>query len=149
MQKLHYSIRIKAPKEKVWGTLIGDTTYPEWTSPFMADSSFKGSWEQGSKIRFVAPDKNGKMGGMLSTVAENRPYEFISIKHLGVIENDIEDTTSEEAKKWAGGLEEYAFREANGITELLVDMDSDESNKAMFDESWPKSLQKLKELAEK
>lgn len=128
--------------------MINDQTYRQWTSVFMSGSHFIGAWKKGSKIIFVAPDKNGKMGGMVSAIAENRPYEFISIKHLGIVENDVEDTSSQDAKKWAGGLEEYTFRDANGITELIVDMDSDESNKAMFDESWPKALRKLKELSE-
>lgn len=149
MERLHYSIRINAPKEKVWDTLIGETTYRQWTNAFHEGSHYVGNWEQGSKILFIGPGNEGeKEGGMVSMIAENRPYEFISIRHIGIVENGIEDTASDEAKKWAGGLENYTFREANGITELVIDMDSDAENAEMFNRAWPAALQKLKELAE-
>ncbi|MDQ5893468.1 MAG: hypothetical protein QG640_480, partial [Patescibacteria group bacterium] len=31
MQKIHFSIQINAPKEKVWDTMLGEATYREWT----------------------------------------------------------------------------------------------------------------------
>jgi hypothetical protein len=51
-------------------------------------------------------------------------------------------------KKWAPAFENYTFREKNGATEVLVDMDIDEAHKTMFEDMWPKALEKLKELAE-
>lgn len=53
MKKLHFSIQIKAPKEKVWQTMLDDPTYRQWTRVFMPGSYFEGAWEEGSKIRFV------------------------------------------------------------------------------------------------
>jgi uncharacterized protein YndB with AHSA1/START domain len=149
MQKLHFSIAINAPKKKVWDTMLSDQTYPEWTSAFSKGSYFEGSWDKGSKISFVAPDENGKLSGMVSQIEENRPYNFLSIKHLGVVEDRVEDTTSEAAKGWTGALENYTFEESNGGTELLVDMDSDEEYVSMFERLWPQALQKLKELSER
>jgi hypothetical protein len=32
---------------------------------------------------------------------------------------------------------------------VLVDMDTEEENKKMFEDMWPKALQRLKEIAEK
>lgn len=149
MEKLHFSIDIKAPKEKVWNTMLGKDTYKQWTDAFMEGSHYEGDWNKGSKIRFLAPDENGKMQGMVSQIKENKQYEFISIEHLGLIQNGKEDTSSDEVKKWAGALENYSFIEKNGSTEVGVDVDTDEEYTEMFEGMWPKALQKLKKLAEK
>lgn len=149
MQKLHFSITINAPKEKVWNTMLEDKSYREWTSAFNPGSFFQGDWSKGSKMLFLGPDpETGEEGGMVSRIAENKPYEFISIEHLGIIKNGIEDTTSEEAKKWTPAFENYTFEDVNGTTRLLIDTDSEESYAEMFNEMWPEALQKLKTLAE-
>jgi Activator of Hsp90 ATPase homolog 1-like protein len=149
MKRINFSITINATPEKVWHTMLDDQPYREWTKAFNEGSYYKGSWEQGSKILFLGPDpKTGKEGGMVSRIAENRPYEFISIEHLGLVSEGIEDTTSEEARKWAPAYENYTFKEKDGTTELLVEMDSEESMVEEFSNMWPAALQKLKEMAE-
>ena len=147
MKKLLSSIVINAPKEKVWDTMLGDATYREWTRVFQEGSYFKGSWEEGSKILFIGPSDEGDMG-MVSRIKENRPYEFVSIEHLGIIKDGVEDTESEEARKWAPAYENYTFREVEGGTEVLVELDILEEHEEMFAEMWPKALQELKRLAE-
>ena len=129
--------------------MLEDSTYRQWTDVFMPGSHVSGSWDKGSKILFLAPNEKGEQEGMVSRIAENKPYEFISIEHLGIVQNGKEDTTSEAARKWAPAYENYTFKEKEGVTELLVDMDSDDENVDMFEQTWPKALQKLKELAEK
>jgi L-rhamnose mutarotase len=155
MEKLTYSIVINAPKEIVWNTMLNDDTYRKWTDAFMPGSHYVGDWNKGSKILFLAPNEKGKMSGMVSRIKENRKYKFLSIEHLGVVEDGREDTTSEAVKSWAGGEENYTFREITseregqiGTTEVLVELDSVEEFKDMFESIWPKALQKLKELAE-
>jgi hypothetical protein len=149
MDKLHFSIVIKAPKEKVWDTMLDDATYRLWTTSFSEGSYYKGDWSKGSKIIFLGPNpETGKEGGMVSRIAENKPYEFISIEHLGMINDGVEDTTSEEVKKWTPAFENYTFKEVNGKTTVLVDMDINEEYKEMFEGMWPNALQKLKELCE-
>jgi hypothetical protein len=86
---------------------------------------------------------------MVSRIKENRLHEYISIEHIGMVENGKEDTTSDAVEKWAGALENYAFKELDGKTELMIDTDSNEEYTEMFNDMWPKALQKLKELAEK
>lgn len=149
MQKLNFKIEIDAPKEKVWNTMLDDKTYREWTDVFSPGSHYVGSWEKGSKILFLGPNENGILGGMVSRIKENKKHEYISIEHLGVVQGGIEDTTSDEVKQWAGSLENYTFKDLNGRTELLVDMDINDDYKEMFEGMWPKALQKLKMLAEK
>ena len=86
---------------------------------------------------------------MVSRVAENKPHEFISIEHLGIVQNGVEDTTSEAARKWAPAFENYTFNNKDGATEVLVDIDIEDEHVQIFNEMWPEALRKLKELAEK
>jgi uncharacterized protein YndB with AHSA1/START domain len=150
MQKLHFSIYIEAPREKVWNTMLNDATYREWTKPFQEGSYFKGDWSEGSKMLFLGPSPvDGQEGGMVSKVKENRLHEFISIEHQGIMVNGIEDTESEEARKWTPAYENYTFLDKDGGTELLIEMDTDEKLKDDFERMWPQALEKLKKLAEK
>jgi uncharacterized protein YndB with AHSA1/START domain len=150
MRKLHFSIKINAPAEKVWNTMLGEETYKDWTSVFNAGgSTVRGNWEKGSKMLFIGPDpETGIEGGMVSRIAENIPHEFMSIEHIGIWNNGVEDTTSEEAKKWAPAFENYRFIEENGVTEVQVELDMLDEYVEMFEEMWPKSLERLKEIAE-
>ncbi|MBE0539057.1 MAG: SRPBCC domain-containing protein [Ignavibacterium sp.] len=149
MQKLRFSIEINAPKEKVWDTMLEDKTYRIWTDTFSSGSHYVGAWDKGSKILFLGPNEKGIMGGMVSRIKENRKHEYISIEHLGIVHDGVEDTTSDAVKPWAGSLENYTFKNLNGKTELLVDIDINDEYKDMFNDMWPKALQKLKELSEK
>lgn len=144
MEKLTFKTSIDAPQEKVWSILWGNTTYPAWTSVFSEGSKAETDWKKGSKVLFL----NGSNDGMVSVIAENKAPDFMSIKHLGTVKDGVEDTESEETKTWAGALENYTLKTVNGKTELSVDMDITEEYKGYFLETWPKALEKLKELAE-
>jgi uncharacterized protein YndB with AHSA1/START domain len=149
MEKITFSAVIKAPREKVWDTMLTDATYRIWTEPFHPGSYFKGEWKKGTKMLFLGPGENGGEGGMSSIIEEaNRP-EFVSIRHVGMISNGVEDTTSDEVKKWTPAHENYTFKEVPQGTELTVEMDSNPEYKEMFTTTWPKAMAKLKELAEK
>ena len=150
-EKLHFEIVIKAPASKVWHVMLDPETYKEWTAPFGQNSYFEGSWEKGSKIRFLGESGDG---GMTSEIAENIPHKFLSIKHLGIIKNGVDDTTSEEAKKWSPGFENYTFTDMGAETKLEIDLKMVDTSKSeamveMFGDMWPKALQKLKEICEK
>jgi hypothetical protein len=148
METLHFSITINAPRKKVWDTMLSENTYREWTSAFMPGSFYRGSWDKGSKILFLGPDESGTTSGMVSRIKDSLKHEFVSIEHLGFVEDGKEDTTSEAVKSWAGALENYTFKENKGQTEVLVDLDTSEEFKDMFLETWPKALEILKNLAE-
>jgi hypothetical protein len=145
MEREQFKITIDATREQVWKVLWDDNTYRKWTSAFSETSYAKTDWKEGSKVLFL----DGNNDGMVSTIAVNRPNEFMSIKHLGEVRNGVEDVESEAVKKWAGALENYTLKTVGGKTELTIDMDIDESHKDMFAGMWPKALQKVKELAEK
>jgi hypothetical protein len=150
MPKRYYSIEINAPKEKVWQAMLDDKPYREWTSAFNPGSYYKGDWSKGSKMLFLGPDPTtGEEGGMVSRIAENKQYEYISIEHRGIVHRGVEDTTSDEAKKWAPAFENYTLKDKGSKTEVLVDMDVDEKEAATFDRMWPEALKRLKEIAER
>lgn len=149
-QKIHFAVTIDAPKERVWDTMLEDSTFREWTMPFNPNgpSWYEGEWKQGSRMRFLGAGDNGQLEGMVSRIKEVRPYEFVSIEHLGVVHDGKDDLTSDTAKQFAPALENYTFVDKNGATEVRVDMDTAEEHRQMFEASWPNALQKLKQLAE-
>ena len=148
MQILQFSILINADKQKVWNTMLQDKTYREWTKEFYDGSYYEGGWEKGNEIRFLARDERGNLQGMFSRIKENIPFEFISIEHLGLINNGIVDTSSEEIKKWAPSFENYTFSNISGQTGLKIEMQVVPEFKSMFEELWPKALKALKSLCE-
>jgi hypothetical protein len=140
MQNLHFSVDIKAPKEMVWEIMLADATYREWTTPFHEGSYFEGSWDEGSAIRFLASD-GGKLSGMTSRIAKNIPYEYISIEHLGVVVDGVDDTTSESVQEWVGTHENYRFQEKDGVTTVEIELESvgmSDEFAEMFEGMWPK-----------
>ena len=146
MEKINFSTSINAPKEKVWKALWEDSNYRNWTSVFAEGSYAKtDNWKEGSKVLFL----DGKGSGMVSMVAINKPNEFMSFKHLGIVKDGIEDVASKEVKEWAGAVESYTLNGRNGKTELTVEMDITDEFKDYFTNTWPKALEKVKELSEK
>lgn len=151
MKKLKYSIKIQAPPEKVYKTMLGlnsKKTYEEWTSVFDPSSTYEGKWEKGSNITFSAIDKEGKRAGMLARVAENNPNSYVSLQHYGVLENDEEITTGPKVEGWAGALENYRFEPIENGTLLTVEVDTVEQYIDHFNDAWPRGLEKLKKSCE-
>ena len=129
--------------------MLNQDTYRKWTEVFSPGSYYEGTWEEGSKILFLGPNEDGKgTSGMVSRIKENRLHEYISIEHLGIVSDGLEDTTSEVAKKWAPAFENYTFKEDDGVTTLSIDMDIEEEHKNSFEVIWPKALVILKALSE-
>ncbi len=152
MKKLHYSIIINAPREKVYETMLADASYREWTSAFgMGDGHYEGDWSEGSIMRFIGSDPTNpeNQSGMICRVAKNTPNEFVSLESIGQIQNGVDDTTSDQVKGWLGALEEYTFTDVDGGTELRIDQDTDDAFVEEFSKMWPKGLAKLKEICER
>jgi uncharacterized protein YndB with AHSA1/START domain len=145
---LRFEATINAPVEKVYTTMLAEKTYREWTAEFNPTSRYRGSWDKGSKILFIGIDKDGIEGGMVSRIKENIPNKFLSIEHLGLLQGDKEITAGKEVEGWAGALENYTFIAVNGGTRLVIEMDANIDFKSYFEETWPKALNKLKEICE-
>ena len=145
MNRFHYSITISAPRATVWSVLFDDETYRQWTSVFAQGSHFEGAWNESSKIRFLTPEKDG----MVAVIAENRRHEYLSIKHLGHVVKGVDDTESDEVKKWTPAYENYTLTEVDEGTELSVDIDIPSTYQSQFEGVWHKALKAVKELSEK
>ena len=139
MNTVEFSIKIDAPKEKVWESLWSDEGYRKWTAPFAEGSYAESDWQEGSKIRFLSPDG----GGMYGIIQRKIPFEQMSFQHHGEIKEGVE-----EGKEWAGAMEQYYLTETNGTTELKVTMDVTEEFQSYFNETLPKALAVLKEISE-
>lgn len=144
MKKIHFNIKIEAPKERVWNTLWEDNTYKKWASVFSEGSHAVTDWQEGSKVLFLSKDGDG----MYSTITKKIPNKYMEFKHLGVVKNKKEEPLDDETKKWSGALENYTLKEAKGLTELTVDMDVAEDYENYFKETLPKALNKVKVIAE-
>src|SRR6478752_649469 len=146
MQKLQFKKEVNASALEVYETMLGlkdKATYEYWTATFNPTSTYEGSWNKGSKILFVGVDENGQKGGMVSEIAENKPANFVSIRHYGFLDGDKEVTTGEQVEKWTGGHENYSFQENNGITTVTVDMDTIDEYLDYIKTTYPKALDKL------
>lgn len=143
MKRKTFEIEIKATREQVWKVLWNDTSYRKWAASFMDGSYAKTDWQKGSKVLFLGPDQNG----MVSKIETNKPFELMSIQHLGVVKNGIEDTKSSEAREWAG-IENYILKNTEEGISLKVETDIPEKYLKSFEKAWGKALNKIKLLAE-
>lgn len=144
MNKLEYTIEINAPKEKVWYALWDKTNYSQWTTAFCEGSKYKGTLVKGSKMYFLDPNNNG----MVSRIHENIPFLKMEFMHLSEIHNGIEAPIDDQIKKWTGCIEAYKLIEKDNITHLIVRVDSLGEFTSFFENSFPKALQLVKNIAE-
>ena len=149
MKKLNLEIHINASQEKVWDTITDDKKYREWTSVFQPTSYFEGGWNTGDKINFVGVDEKGEKGGMVSEIAESRKPKYISIRHLGYMQNGVEDTTSDAVKKGAPTYEIYTIEKDGEGSKFILMQDIEDQYEEMFGEMWPKAIEKIKEISER
>lgn len=152
MKKIKFNVSIHAPANKVYDAMLGisdKSTYEQWTALFNPTSTFEGSWNKGSKMLFIGTDEKGEKGGVVSEIFDNVPYQFVSIRHYGLVKADVEITEGPEVEKWANGYENYTFVENNGTTKVTVDLDTTEDFLNYLNEAYPKALDKLKEICEK
>jgi hypothetical protein len=151
MKKLQYDIKINAPVSKVYDVMLGisnKVTYEQWTASFNPTSTYEGSWNKGDKIHFIGVDENGEKGGMVSEIAENITNRFVSIRHYGLLKDDVEITEGSEVEKWACGFENYSFEEINGGSALNVELDTPDDFEDFMNQTYPLALARLKEICE-
>lgn len=147
MEKLTFTTTIAAPAEQVWRAMLDDATYREWTSAFAEGSYAITDWSEGSKAIFLAPPGDE---GMVARIAVHRPNEFLSLEHLGMMKNGVEDLESAVSQGWAGAHENYTLKPAgNGQVELTIEIDVQPSYRDYFEKTWPQALASLKSIAER
>ncbi|WP_026734281.1 SRPBCC family protein [Fischerella sp. PCC 9605] len=139
--KLHFSIDINAPRERVWKVLWEDATFRDWASVFTEGSYIESDWKEDGRFEFF--DSSGS-GGSYGIIEKLVPNEFISFKHLGEIREGKEYPFDDGDR-----LENYTLKEKDGITTLTLDHDIPKEYKSMFEDVTPKAFERIKELAEK
>lgn len=145
MTREEFIININAPRNRVWKTLWNDDTYREWTSVFSPGSQAETDWQKGSKVLFT----DGKGSGMVAEIADKKPDEYMAFRHLGEIKDGKEDLEAAKENGWHGAMEIYKLEHNdNDHTELTVQLDMMEEYRDMFMKTFPKALQRVKELAE-
>jgi hypothetical protein len=145
--KLHFEIDIQASPEHVYERLTDDLYYRMWAAEFYPGSYYEGSWDKNASIQFLGVGKEGKLQGIFSRIEENIRNRFISIEHLGVIV-DGEKVSNPDASSWMGAHENYTMEKAGDFTRLSIDIDNIEEMGEYMQETWPKALNRLKEICE-
>jgi len=144
MKKLQFSIDIRASRQTVWETMLAHDSYRVWTAEFSEGSYYEGAMETGARVRFLVPSGHG----MVSEVAECRPPEVLSLKHLGYVKDGVEDTESEMVRSWAPAFENYTLSYAGLSTHLQIDIDVTPEFEEYMTKAWPKALARLKQMCE-
>lgn len=140
MKKLEFSIEIQASKEKVWEAMWKDEHYRNWTSVFMEGSYAESDWQEGSRIRFLTPDQNGMYGIIENLV----PYEKMYFRHLG----EVKEGAEQDPTYGDDAIERYDLVEADGKITVTATMNAPEEYLGYFANTFPKALEKVKEIAE-
>ena len=96
--------------------------------------------------RTVFLDASG--AGMVSTISQLEKFKLVFFKHLGLIQEGVEDLDSDEVKKWKGALEKYFLDDLNGKTKLRVELETTKDYLEMMDTAFKKGFEQVKQLAE-
>ena len=144
MEMVRVSADVRAPARVVWDTMLARDTYEQWTGAFHEGSTYEGSWDEGAEIRFVGPGEDGHAGGLIGTVVESRRDEFVSIRYDGEIDRGVVSRES----PIVGLHESYAFREADGVTTVDVELEVPDEWAPSMREMWGEAVIALKRLAE-
>jgi uncharacterized protein YndB with AHSA1/START domain len=141
MNELHFTIKINAPKEKVWKVLWEDRTLRLWAGIVDQGTYMLGELEEGKTVQF-----NSEEGyGVTSLVEKLNPNEYVLLKHKA----DTKDYGSDEREdQWTGGNESYTLKETDSTTTLVLECDVPEELIDIMNTSYPKVLNKIKELSE-
>ena len=79
MKKQHFSIKVKAPKEKVWQTLFDDKTFRDWGSIIDEGQYMVGELAEGSEVQFISSVSSF---GVTSVIEKLIPHEYVAFKHV-------------------------------------------------------------------
>jgi hypothetical protein len=141
MNRLQFSIDIKANKETIWKALWDDRLYREWSGVFGEGSHYLvDHWKEGSRIMFLASDQSG----IYSTIERHVPSKTIRFKHIGKVVRGTEQLIDQEVKRWSGATETYSLKEGSGFFTLLVEIDVLDEHLAFMTTKLPMALEKIK-----
>lgn len=141
INRLKFSIDIKAVKAKIWNALWNESSYRDWASVFSEGSyAISENWEEGSKVLFLSPDQSG----IYSIIETHIPNKIMMFKHIGNVIKGKEQPIDDESKKWSGATEIYTLTEGTDTNTLTVDIDVLDEHLEFMSERLPKALEKIK-----
>lgn len=144
INRLLFSIDIKAEKTKIWEALWNDSSYRKWASIFFEGSYVTAdNWDEGSKVFFLSPDQSG----IYSSIEKHIPNKIIRFKHIGSVLKGQEQPIDEETKKWSGATEIYSLNEETDHIILTIEIDVLDEHLEFMKDKLPKALEKIKSLS--
>jgi uncharacterized protein YndB with AHSA1/START domain len=144
IQKIVFSVEIKASAESIWEKMWDKETYTKWVTPFCEGTYFTGEIALGNRIHFIAPS----FDGMYSDVFYLVPNKLIIFKHIGNLKDLKEQPVDAEAEKWTGSFELYRLNEVDGITTVTAEIDCLSEYLEYMNSKFPLALQELKNISE-
>lgn len=85
---------------------------------------------------------------MASRIEEMKAPNVMCFKHLSEVKNSQVQPVTD--APWSGGLECYRLTDSgNGTTQLVVEVDMVQEFREYFENTFPKALNKVKEISEK
>lgn len=139
---MHFEIAIQAPKETVWKILWEDGTLRQWAGIVDPGTYMLGELVEGKTVQF-----NSEEGyGVTSLVEKLITNEYVLLKHKA---DTKENGNHDREDQWTGGTESYTLNETDGATTLILELDVPEELEEIMSTSYPKALNKVKELSEK
>lgn len=141
INRLQFSIDIKAKKVVIWEALWNENSYQEWTSVFTKGSyTVTDNWKEGSKVYFLAPDKSG----IYSLITKHLPNKLMQFKHIGLVTNGKEQPLDDETKKWTGATESYQLLDEEHSVRLKIEIDVMDEHLEFMQNTFPKALEIIK-----
>jgi uncharacterized protein YndB with AHSA1/START domain len=144
IQKIVFSVEIKASAESIWEKMWDKETYTKWVTPFCEGTYFTGEIALGNRIHFIAPS----FDGMYSDVFYLVPNKLIIFKHIGNLKDLKEQPVDAEAEKWTGSFELYRLNEVDEITTVTAEIDCLSEYLEYMNSKFPLALQELKNISE-
>ena len=142
INRLQFSINIKAEKSAIWHALWSERFYREWAGVFFEGSyAITQGWEEGSTVHFLSPDQSG----IYSIIEKHIPNNSIQFKHIGKVFEGKEQPLDDETKKWSGATESYRLIERNNSITLAVEIDVLNEHLEFMTNTFPQALKKIKE----
>ena len=139
MKTISFTIDINAPINKVWDALWNDDNYRKWTNNFYLGSFYESDWEVGGKTLFLGPNRDG----MFATITKlEKPYEVV-FNHLGEIVNGVESVKYDN-----DSFEKYQLKEIDGITRLVIYLDTLDEYEQDMNEGFSKGIEDIKRISE-
>ncbi len=141
INRLQFSIDIKAEKTKIWEALWNENSYRDWVNVFFEGSyAITDNWIEGSKVLFLSPDQSG----IYSIIERHIPNEIMQFRHIGNVVKGKEQPIDDETKKWSGATETYTLTEGMESNTLTVEIDILDEHLDFMTSIFPKALEKVK-----